>query len=87
MTDLSAFRNFLTFYAIFMILDTESTVLEQLDQANIFHLYVVLQSLWTWKLFQFLNLYTVGRPPWTADQPPVRLLPTHRVTQTQNKLT
>jgi hypothetical protein len=32
-----------------------------------------------WLLFQFLNLYTVGRTPWTGDQPVA--------TQTQNKRT
>jgi hypothetical protein len=37
-----------------------------------------------WPLFQFLNLYTVGRAPWTGDQPVARSLPTHRTTQTQN---
>jgi hypothetical protein len=36
-------------------------------------------------LFQFLNLYTVGRTPWTGHQPVTRSLPTHRTTQTQNK--
>jgi hypothetical protein len=34
-----------------------------------------------WLLFQFLNLYTVGRTPWTGDQPVARPLPT------QNKRT
>jgi hypothetical protein len=34
-----------------------------------------------WPLFQFLNLYTVGRTPWTVDQPIARPLPTHRTTQ------
>jgi hypothetical protein len=29
--------------------------------------------------------YTVGRIPWTSDQPVARPLPTHRATQTQNK--
>jgi hypothetical protein len=38
-----------------------------------------------WPLFQFLNLYTVGKTPWTGDQPVARLLPTRRTTQTQNK--
>jgi hypothetical protein len=37
-----------------------------------------------WSLIQFLNLYTVGRSPWTGDQPVGRPLPTHRTTQTQN---
>jgi hypothetical protein len=41
-----------------------------------------------WSLFfQFLNLYTVGRTPWTGDQAVARLLSTHRTTQTQNKHT
>jgi hypothetical protein len=40
-----------------------------------------------WPLFQFLNLYTVGRTPWTGDQPVSRPLPTHRTTQKQNKHT
>jgi hypothetical protein len=37
----------------------------------------------TWPLFQFLNLYTVGRTPWTGDQPVARPLPTQRKTQTE----
>jgi hypothetical protein len=40
-----------------------------------------------WPLFSFLILYTVGRTPWTVDQPVARPLPTHRTTQTQNKRT
>jgi hypothetical protein len=35
--------------------------------------------------FCFLILYTIGRTPWTGDQPVARLIPTHRTTQTQNK--
>jgi hypothetical protein len=42
---------------------------------------------WSWPLFQFLNLNTVGRTPCTGDQPVTRPLPTHRTTQTQNKRT
>jgi hypothetical protein len=38
-----------------------------------------------WPLFQFLNLYRVGKTPWKGDQPVARSLPTHRTTQTQNK--
>jgi hypothetical protein len=38
-----------------------------------------------WPLFQFINLYTVGRTLWTRDQPVARPLSTHRTTQTQNK--
>jgi hypothetical protein len=40
-----------------------------------------------WPLFQFLNVYRVGRTPWTVDQPVARPLPTYRTTQTQNKRT
>jgi hypothetical protein len=40
-----------------------------------------------WPLFQLLDFYTVGRSPWTSDQPVARPLPAHRTTQTQNKRT
>jgi hypothetical protein len=40
-----------------------------------------------WPLFQFLNIYTVGRTPWTGDKPVARSLPTHRTTQTRYKRT
>jgi hypothetical protein len=40
-----------------------------------------------WPLFQLLNLYTVGRTPWTGDQPVAKPLPTHTTTQTHNKRT
>jgi hypothetical protein len=40
-----------------------------------------------WPLFQFIDLYTVGKTPWAGDQPVARPLPTHRTTQTQNKRT
>jgi hypothetical protein len=40
---------------------------------------MVLQPLWTLTGFQFLNLYTVGRTPWTRDQPIARQLPAHRI--------
>jgi hypothetical protein len=39
------------------------------------------------RFFSFLILYTVGRTPWTGDQPVARPLPTHRTTQTHNKRT
>jgi hypothetical protein len=32
-----------------------------------------------WPLFQFLNLYTVGKAPWTGEQPIARPLPAHRI--------
>jgi hypothetical protein len=31
------------------------------------------------RFFSFLILYTVGRSPWTGDQPVARPLPTHRI--------
>jgi hypothetical protein len=40
-----------------------------------------------WPLFQFLNLYAVGRTTWTEDLRDARPLPTHRTTQTRNKRT
>jgi hypothetical protein len=52
-----------------------------------FSLSMDLQPFRPWPLFQFLNLYAVGRTPWTGDQPVAKPLPTHRTTQTQNKRT
>jgi hypothetical protein len=37
------------------------------------------------RFFSFLILYTIGRFPWTGDQPVSRPVPTQRTTQTQNK--
>jgi hypothetical protein len=34
--------------------------------------------------FSFLILYTVGRTPWTGNQPVSRILPKHSTAQTQN---
>jgi hypothetical protein len=39
------------------------------------------------RFFSFLILYTVGRTPWTVDQPITRPLPTHRTTHKKNKRT
>jgi hypothetical protein len=38
------------------------------------------------RFFSFLILYTVGRTPWTGDQPVARPLPAHRTTQTQTSM-
>jgi hypothetical protein len=46
---------------------------------------MALRPLWALALFQFLNLYTVGRTPWMGDQPVARPLPLPRTPQTQNK--
>jgi hypothetical protein len=40
-----------------------------------------------WPLFTFWILDTVGRTPWTGDEPVARPLPMYRTTQTQNKRT
>jgi hypothetical protein len=37
------------------------------------------------RFFSFLILYTVGRTPWTVNQPVARPLATHRTTRAQNK--
>jgi hypothetical protein len=36
-----------------------------------------------WPLFSFLMFYTVGKTPWTGDQPVARPLHAHRTTQTE----
>jgi hypothetical protein len=50
------------------------------------YLSMALQPLWTMAAFQFLNLRTVGRTPWTGDQPVAKLLPTHSTTQTHTHI-
>jgi hypothetical protein len=37
------------------------------------------------RFFSFLIFYTVGRTPWTGDQPVARPLPAHRTAQTRKK--
>jgi hypothetical protein len=39
------------------------------------------------RLFSFLILYTIGRTPWTGDQPVATPLTAHRMAQTQKKHT
>jgi hypothetical protein len=63
-----------------------------LDNMRGHTLYIYIYMLWLYspllglgRFFSFLILYTVGRTPWTEDQPIARPLPTHRTTQTQNK--
>jgi hypothetical protein len=69
-------------------------------QLNIFHQstpFLVFKVLLLWfysplllglgRCFSFLILYKVGSTPWVGDQPVSRLLPTHRTTQTEDKLT
>jgi hypothetical protein len=48
---------------------------------------MAVQPFGLWPFLSFLILCTVGRIPWTGDQPVARPLLTHRTTQTQNKRT
>jgi hypothetical protein len=41
--------------------------------------------LWALASFQFPDLFTIGRTPWTSDQLVARPLPKHRTAQTQIK--
>jgi hypothetical protein len=47
--------------------------------------WLALQLLWTLASFQFPDLFTIGRTPWTSNQPVARPLCKHRTAQTQNK--
>jgi hypothetical protein len=50
------------------------------------HPSMALQSFvgpWSFFFFSFLIFYTVGRTPWTGDQPVTRLIPPKRIAQTQ----
>jgi hypothetical protein len=59
-----------------------------LDEPPSLSIYLWLYSpCGLWPLFHNLDLYTVGRTPWTGDQPVTRPQPTHRTPQTQNKCT
>jgi hypothetical protein len=42
-------------------------------------------ALWDLASFQFSDLFTIGRTPWTSDQIVTRPLPEHRTAKTQNK--
>jgi hypothetical protein len=44
---------------------------------------MALQPFGPWPPFQFRNIHTVSRTPWTGDQPVARLLPAHRTTQSK----
>jgi hypothetical protein len=41
----------------------------------------------SWPLFHIRNLDTIDRATWTGNEPVGRPIPTHRITQTQNKCT
>jgi hypothetical protein len=46
---------------------------------------LALQPLWALAAYQSPDLFTIGRTPWTCDQPVARPLSKHRTAQTQNK--
>jgi hypothetical protein len=46
---------------------------------------MALQLLWALDAFQFPDLFTIDRTPWTNDQLNARPLPKHWTAQTQNK--
>jgi hypothetical protein len=52
-----------------------------------YHLWLYSPLLDLGRFFSFLILYTVGRTPWTGDQPVAKPLRTNRTTQTRNKRT
>jgi hypothetical protein len=87
-------NNFLTFKHLVMTVANQKYIHKSVRDVimkcfPIVYLSMALQPFcWTLAaIFSFLTLYTVGRTPWTGDQPVARLLPTHRTTQTQNKFT
>jgi hypothetical protein len=64
-----------------------SNIIPSLSLSLYLSIYLRLYSplLGLGRFFTFLILHTVGRTPWTGDQPVSRPLPTQRTTQTQNK--
>jgi hypothetical protein len=62
------------------ILDQRSLFISQ-EKLNSMEFYLWLYSplLNLSGFFSFLILHTVGRTPWTGDQPVTRPLPTHRI--------
>jgi hypothetical protein len=66
------------------------SVLSVIQNTSIYlsiYLSMALQPFGPWPLFQFLNLYTAARTPWTGDQPIAKPLTAHRAAQTQNNYT
>jgi hypothetical protein len=59
----------------------------KIEQGIVWSVLSSLATVFTDNSISFLILLTVGRTPWTGDQPVARMLPTHRTTQTQNKRT
>jgi hypothetical protein len=55
--------------------------------ANSLIQFIFLHFVGPWPIFQFSNLFTIGRTPWTGDQSDTRPLPAHRTRETQNNST
>jgi hypothetical protein len=75
----------LLYYSVFLYLNS-TDVFQKLFLSMCIYLWLY-SPYGTSPLFQFLNLHTVSRTPWTGDQSVARPLPAHRTTQTQNKRT
>jgi hypothetical protein len=75
---------FLFFY---ILIKAGITVETPLNQLLSIYLWLCSPLLDLGRFFSFLTLYTVGRTPWTGDQPVARPLSTHRKTETPNKRT
>jgi hypothetical protein len=62
-------------------LNCKECVSEELHNLQVLFTYLSLYiPCGPWPFFQFHDLYTDGRIPWTGDQPVARPLPTHRTT-------
>jgi hypothetical protein len=56
--------------------------------SNYYYYYSSAALCWALAVFvSFFILFTIGRTPWTGDQPVAKPPPTHRTTQTRNKRT
>jgi hypothetical protein len=67
---------------------TLKIIKSELFSTNYIFLYpfLIYRTLTVFFIFS-LDLYTIGRTPWTSDRPVARPLPKYRTTQTLNKRT
>jgi hypothetical protein len=71
-------------------LTTNNSTFRHTWAGNIFKSKIVKLAVYLWALTAFSfswSFYTVGRTPWTGDQPVAKPLPAHRTAQTYNKRT
>jgi hypothetical protein len=64
-----------------------STVVTIRSISFIIIIIIIILLPFCWSFLSFLVLYTVGRTPWTGDQPVAWPLPTRNTSQAQNKHT